>query len=223
MDLVIFDCDGVLVDSEPIACEVVAQVMTEAGFHVSLSEFFTRFAGVSDREMYAQLETQYRSTIGEALRQRVNDEILAALGDRLEPIPGITSVLQAIDLPMCVASGSDRRRVETSLAKTGLLPHFDSRIFTSHEVPRGKPAPDLFLHAAGRMRAEPSRCVVIEDSEAGVRAAVAAGMPVLGFVGGSHCSAERADVLRSLGARIVFDRMAELPRHLDDCRQSMTR
>lgn len=223
MDLVIFDCDGVLVDSEPLACEVVAQVMTEAGYHVSLSEFYTRFAGVSDREMYAQLEAQYQCAIGEALRKRVNEEILTALCDRLESIPGIEAALQTIDLPKCVASGSDRRRVEASLAKTKLLPHFDSRIFTSQEVPRGKPAPDLFLHAASRMGVEPSRCVVIEDSQAGVRAAVAAGMPVLGFVGGSHCSADRADVLRSHGARVVFDAMAELPRHLDDCRQAMAR
>ena len=211
MDLLIFDCDGVLVDSEPIACEVVADVLADSGFPITREEFFTRFAGVSDREMYAQLEAQHARKIGKETRQRVNQEILDALSSRLEPIPGIRAAIDAIDVGKCVASGSDRRRVEASLARTGLLEYFSSCIFTSEQVPYGKPAPDLFLFAASQMNVDAGRCVVIEDSQAGVQAAVAAGMRVLGFIGGSHCRAGRDEVLRRHGAERVFHSMHELP------------
>lgn len=211
MDLLIFDCDGVLVDSEPLACEVVADVLADIGFPITREEFFTRFAGVSDREMYAQLEIEHGRQIGAEIRQRVNHEILVALSSRLEAIPGIHSAIQAIDVRTCIASGSDRRRVEASLRRTGLLEHFAGRIFNSEQVPRGKPAPDLFLYAAAQMQAAPNRCVVIEDSQAGVQAAVSAGMRVLGFVGGTHCRPGREEVLRRQGAEHVFHDMRELP------------
>jgi HAD superfamily hydrolase (TIGR01509 family) len=215
-ELIIFDCDGVLVDSEPIACEVVVNVLARAGFPLTLPEFFTRYAGVSDREMFAHLEKQHRTRIGEDVRRTVSDEILTALTERLEPIPGIHRALEAVEQRKCVASGSGRQRVEASLARTGLLAHFAESIFTSEEVPRGKPAPDLFLHAARQMGVAPRRCLVIEDSEAGVQAAVAAGMRVLGFVGGSHCAPDRSHALLRNGAASVFQIMEELPQRILD-------
>lgn len=145
------------------------------------------------------------------LRQRLGEATTQALARDLQPIPGVLEALKAISYRKCVASGSDARRVHVSLACTGLLEYFAPHIFTREEVGRGKPAPDLFLHAAERMHSRPSRCLVIEDSVAGVQAALAAGMCVLGFVGGSHCAADRAEALRAAGAARVFDCMRRLP------------
>ena len=208
---IIFDCDGVLVDSEVIACEIVATGLVQAGFPITREEYFARYTGVSDRETYAHLEQRYGMTVPGELRQRITDEILAALTTRLEPIPGIREALGAIPLPKCVASGSDLQRVRASLSRAGLLHHFGSHIYTSEAVARGKPAPDLFLLAAERLQADPTSCLVIEDSRAGVLGATAAGMTAWGFVGASHCGTDRSDILRRAGAARIFDSMFDLP------------
>ena len=181
------------------------------GFPVTQEDLASRFAGVSDREMYSRLERQYGKAIPGDLRRRVAEETMDALASDLQPIPGVLDAIKAISLPKCVASGSDSRRVHVSLSRTRLLEHFSPHIFTSEEVDRGKPAPDLFLYAARRLQSSPARCLVIEDSVAGVQAGLAAGMCVLGFVGGSHCAANRAETLRSAGAARVFDSMRHLP------------
>jgi HAD superfamily hydrolase (TIGR01509 family) len=216
--VIIFDCDGVLVDSEVIACEIVAAGLVQAGFPITSEEYFARYTGVSDRETYAHLEQRYGMTVPGELRRRITDDILTALTTRLEPIPGIREALEAIPLAKCVASGSDLQRVRASLSRTGLLHHFAAHIYTSEAVARGKPAPDLFLLAAERLHTDPARCLVIEDSRAGVQGAIAAGMTAWGFIGASHCGADRADLLREAGAARIFDSMWDLPALLADSR-----
>ena len=211
IDLVIFDCDGVLVDSEFLACGVVAEVLAEEGFETTGEEIVSRFAGVSDRDMFPRIEEEHGRRISADLKQRIADATREALAARLEPIPGIHDALQCIALPKCVASGSESKRVHLSLSRTGLLHHFNSHIFTRDAVERGKPAPDLFLLAAERLEVDPGRCVVIEDSRPGVLAGVAAGMHVLGFTGASHCGPDRPATLREAGAHQVFESMHQLP------------
>jgi HAD superfamily hydrolase (TIGR01509 family) len=160
--------------------------------------------------MFPRLEQEHGRTISDELRQHVADATREALATRLQPIPGVHEALQSLRLPKCVASGSEAKRVRLSLACTGLSEHFDSNIFTRDQVDRGKPAPDIFLLAAERMRVRPERCVVIEDSQPGVAAGVAAGMCVLGFTGASHCGPDRAAQLRDAGAHRVFDSMSQL-------------
>ncbi|MFV1966659.1 MAG: HAD family hydrolase [Pirellulaceae bacterium] len=214
-DLAIFDCDGVLVDSEFLACGVVAEVLAENGFATTGREIVARFAGTSDRDMFPRLEEEHHREISDDLKQRIAEATRETLATRLEPIPGIHDALQAIPLPKCVASGSEAKRVRVSLSRTGLLDHFNSHIFTRDEVEHGKPAPDLFLLAAERLQVDPGRCVVIEDSRPGVLAGVAAGMHVLGFTGASHCGPDRTATLREAGANQVFESMHQLPAILD--------
>ena len=209
--LVIFDCDGVLVDSEVIACRVDAECLTEIGFPTTAAFIQEHFVGVSSRTMFEQLEkTHGRALPGdfpEMLKQRLD----AAFDRELEPIAGVADLLPSIGIKVCVASSSDPERLRHTLGLTGLWPHFDPHVFSATMVRNGKPAPDLFLHAAARMNAAPSDCVVVEDSKAGVAAGIAAGMRVLGFAGGSHCVADHADRLRAAGAHAVFDDMRQLP------------
>jgi HAD superfamily hydrolase (TIGR01509 family) len=210
LELAIFDCDGVLVDSEFLACGVVGEVLAEHGFATSGEDIVSRFAGISDREMFPRLEQEHGRPISDALRHQVAEATRHALATRLQPIPGIHEALRSLRLPKCVASGSEGKRVRLSLGRTGLSEHFDSNIFTREQVERGKPAPDLFLLAATQMSTSPERCVVIEDSEPGVAAGVAAGMRVLGFTGASHCGPDRGAKLQAAGAERILDSMNQL-------------
>ena len=209
--LVIFDCDGVLVDSETIACRVDAQCLTEIGFPTTADYIQEHFVGVSSRTMFEQLEKTHGRKLpadfAEKLRQRLN----SAFERELEPIAGVADLLPRIGVKVCVASSSQPERLRHTLGLTGLWPHFDPHVFSATMVANGKPAPDLFLYAADRMRTPPRGCVVVEDSQAGVAAGVAAGMRVLGFVGGSHCTDGHAGRLRAAGAHAVFDDMHQLP------------
>ena len=207
-DLVIFDCDGVLVDSEPIANRVFTDLLNELGLATTLEETMRDYVGRSMASCMA--------IVGERLGRPVPDDFIDAFRDRtadafraeLRAVPGIEAALDAISdasLPTCVASSGEHRKIRLSLGLTGLLPRFDGRIFSAQDVARGKPHPDLFLHAARAMDADPSRCVVIEDSPLGVRAGVAAGMTVLGFAARTEPGA-----LAELGA-LTFDDMTRLP------------
>jgi HAD superfamily hydrolase (TIGR01509 family) len=208
-----FDCDGVLIDSEVIACRTEAACLTALGISVTLEDILDRYLGIGLTTMLADLEARLGHTqpalpadFAETLRRQV----AAAFEAELRPIPGIEAALQALPQPRCVASGSAPERLRHSLGLTGLLPHFDPHIFSASQVARGKPAPDLFLFAAQRMRVLPDACVVIEDSVAGVQAAAAAGMRVVGFTGGSHCRPGHAARLRAAGAATVCRDMREL-------------
>jgi HAD superfamily hydrolase (TIGR01509 family) len=208
-DLIIFDCDGVLVDSEVLSCRCLSDVLAGYGISLGLDQALDLFLG---RSMTAVLD--HYKTIGRLDPEQFSAElragVRAAFLSALCPIEGVSSVLEGLHTPHCVASSSDVDRVSFSLSLTGLASHFDGRLYTSQMVERGKPAPDLFLHAAERMQADPGRTLVIEDSISGVRAGKAAGMTVWGFVGGSHYqSRDGKAILCEAGADRVFGRMAD--------------
>lgn len=208
-DLIIFDCDGVLVDSEVLSCRCLCEVLATYGVKLELDEALGLFLGRSTAAVlqhYAAHGRVLPNDFLSDLKTRVRRDFQMSL----QPIPGIASLLSGLHVPCCVASSSDLDRVSFSLALAGLAPHFGDRIYTSQMVARGKPAPDLFLYAAANMRAEPTRALVIEDSVSGVTAAKAAGMKVWGFAGGSHYeSRDGRAILYAAGADRVFDRMAD--------------
>jgi HAD superfamily hydrolase (TIGR01509 family) len=208
-DLIIFDCDGVLVDSEVLSCRCLSQVLAGYGINLDQDQALDLFLG---RSVTAVVE--HYGALGHAIPERFTTElragVRAAFRSSLCPIEGVSSVLEGLQIPHCVASSSDVDRVSFSLSLTGLAPHFDRRLYTSQMVERGKPAPDLFLYAAERMQADPRRTLVIEDSVSGVTAGKAAGMTVWGFVGGSHYqSRDGKAILSRAGADRVFGRMAD--------------
>ena len=209
--LVIFDCDGVLVDSEVIACRTDAACLAELGIAISTDEILDRYVGISLAGMLADLAQRFGRTLPADLADTLRRRTLAAFDTELTAIPGVADVLATIRPPVCVASSSEPARIRHSLALVGLRQHFEPHIFSASQVASGKPAPDLFLFAADRMAAPPDRCLVIEDSIAGVQAARAAGMRVFGFTGGSHCRPGHGDRLRASGAALVFAEMSRLP------------
>jgi HAD superfamily hydrolase (TIGR01509 family) len=207
--LIIFDCDGVLVDSELLSCRCLCEALAGCGIDVGLEETLDLFLG---RSLDAVLE--HYQGLGRSIPRQFPAELMVKVQETFRsalcPIDGIGSVLEGLKIPHCVASSSTLDRVSLSLSLTGLARHFGDRLYTAQMVDRGKPAPDLFLYAARRMQSDPARTLVIEDSVSGVRAAKAAGMTVWGFVGGSHYRARdgRAS-LCDAGADRVFARMAD--------------
>jgi HAD superfamily hydrolase (TIGR01509 family) len=183
VDLVIFDCDGVLVDSERIVVKVEAALITELGWPITEHEILERFVGRSDAHVQSVIEQNLGRKLPDwkALYER---HVLDAFRSSLVPVAGIEAVLDALTIPYCVASSGTHEKMQLTLGLTGLRRRFEGRIFSTTEVANGKPAPDLFLHAASQMKVSPTRCVVVEDSKFGVAAARAAGMRVLGFAGG---------------------------------------
>jgi HAD superfamily hydrolase (TIGR01509 family) len=208
-DLIIFDCDGVLIDSEVLSCRCLSQVLALYGIELGVDQALDLFLGRSVTAVLEHYEALGRSIPGQfasELRTGVRAAFLASLC----PMEGVGSVLEDLRVPHCVASSSDLDRVSFSLSLTGLAPHFNTRLYTSQMVKHGKPAPDLFLYAAERMQADPHRTLVIEDSVSGVKAGKAAGMTVWGFVGGSHYqSRDGKATLHEAGADRVFGRMAD--------------
>jgi HAD superfamily hydrolase (TIGR01509 family) len=214
LDLVIFDCDGVLVDSEVLACRAAAEALAAIGHHISPESVAERFVGMSNKDMYAALEGERGTALPASFDAEMN-RLAAALFEReLRPMRGLDSALAALAEPRCVASSSTPAMLVRKLAWTGLAPWFGDAVFSTAEVARGKPAPDIFLHAALRMGAAPARAVVVEDSPLGIAAAKAAGMTAFGFTGGSHCRAGHGDRLAAAGADLVFAEMSELPKLL---------
>ena len=208
--LLIFDCDGVLVDSEPLACRVDAEVLTAAGFPFTADEIRDRFVGTSLADMVARIEAEQGRALPEDLGERLTRTLLARFETELKPVPRVREAILALPHRRCVASSSTPDRIALSLRVTGLADLFE-RVFSAVEVKRGKPAPDLFLHAAAGLGVAPAECLVIEDSPFGVAAARSAGMRVIGFTGGSHCLPEHADRLRAAGADRVVAGMDALP------------
>ncbi|HVZ01918.1 MAG TPA: HAD family hydrolase [Dongiaceae bacterium] len=214
-DLIIFDLDGVLVDSERLSCGCLQQSLAGLGIEIGLGEVYERFLG---RGFQAVAE-QYRQWRGTALpddfRARLEAAVRAAFAAALKPMPGIRDLLASLRTPYCLASSSDRARIALSLELAGLSDRFAGRVFGAEAVAHGKPAPDLFLHAARAMGAAPERCLVVEDSGPGIAAGRAAGMTVWGFAGGSHLAGNGAEQrLRASGAARVFAKMDDLQRAL---------
>jgi HAD superfamily hydrolase (TIGR01509 family) len=207
IELVIFDCDGVLVDSEPIANRVLAEQLHKIGVALPVSEVMRRFVGKT-REQCLALAAEIRgSELPRSFGADWDAELFDALRKEVKPMAGVPEVLRHLAIPYCVASNGMPDRVRATLDSAGVLRYFGGRIFTSSEVANPKPAPDLFLHAAASMNAAPAACVVIEDTPTGVRAARAAGMRVFGYIGGF---ASDAAALERNGA-VVFDDMSRLP------------
>jgi HAD superfamily hydrolase (TIGR01509 family) len=210
-DLVIFDCDGVLVDSEVISCRVHADVLTRYGYPITAEEVHQRFLGRTARDATIEVEQELGRPLPDGYDLERRTTLLAALAEMVEAIPHLHAALDSIEARMCVASSAAHEKIFTTLSRTGLYERFAPNIFSGTQVSHGKPAPDLFLFAARQMAALPGRCVVVEDSVPGVTGALAAGMTVLGFHGGSHCRPGDGEALRRAGAAATFDDMRRLP------------
>jgi HAD superfamily hydrolase (TIGR01509 family) len=208
-DLVIFDCDGVLIDSELLSIRADRECLAECGIEVSVDEIRDRYTGISFAGMVADLEARH-GPLPADFADRHRTRLWPLFETELQAIPGVGAVLDSLTCKICVASSGRPERLKHALSLVGLYDRFHPHIFSATEVPRGKPAPDLFLYAAERMGVMPERCVVIEDSLPGVTAAVAAGMRVIGFVGASHCRPGDAARLSAQGAIAVIDDMAQL-------------
>jgi HAD superfamily hydrolase (TIGR01509 family) len=207
--LVIFDCDGVLVDSERIAVRVDVTVLAQLGWAMTEAEVVERFMGRTDADMVSQIEAHLGRSLPANWEEPFQHLYREAFAAKLQPVPGILEALDGIAIPSCVASSGTHERMRYTLGLTGLYSRFVGRIFSASEVARGKPAPDLFLHAADRMGVDPAACAVVEDSRYGVEAARAAGMRAFGYAGGLSPRAWLE------GPRtVVFDDMRELPRLL---------
>ena len=203
-DLVIFDCDGVLVDSERLVVHVEAEILAGLGWPLTEADIIDRFVGRSATYMQQEIEHHLgRSIDWESEFERRYREVLES---ELVSVEGVADALDIITVPCCVASSGSHEKMAFTLGMTGLIERFTGRIFSADEVEHGKPAPDLFLCAAARMGAKPHRCAVIEDSMSGVAAGVAAGMDVFAFAGG----VTSASKLTQDGV-VVFDAMRDLP------------
>jgi HAD superfamily hydrolase (TIGR01509 family) len=214
-DLVIFDCDGVLIDSERIGFRIDARELALLGIEIDPAELSRRYSGVPYPDMYRDLAQRHGISFAADHEARVHELALAACEAELEPTPGIAAALDAITLPVAVASSSNHEWLRRTLTRVGLYHRFAPHVFSATEVARGKPAPDLFLHAAARMGAAPERCLVIEDSVAGTRGAVAAGMTVLGYTGTAYAPS-LGEALAAAGAARVYDDHARLRRLLEE-------
>ncbi|HEX7149413.1 MAG TPA: HAD family hydrolase [Actinomycetota bacterium] len=212
-ELVIFDCDGVLVDSERLAVRVEAEYLAELGWPLTEAEIVERFMGRTTEFMDGAIEAQLGSRLPADWKDQFHRRYREAFAADLAPVDGVVEVLDRLTVPTCVASSGSHDKLRFTLGHTGLYGRFEGRIFSGYEVASGKPAPDLFLHAAARMGADPARCAVVEDTRWGVLAARAAGMRAFGYAGGltppEHLEGE---------ATVVFEDMRELPRLLADGR-----
>ena len=210
--LVIFDCDGVLVDSEPLSLRVLVEALSEAGLTMSTEQARARFLGKSLASTCAILAADYGVDLQHTHLERMRARLYDAFRRELTAIPGTAEALDCLSVPYCVASSSQPERIRLSLHVTGLLKRLQPHIFSVSMVSRGKPAPDIFLHAAEQMKTPPHHCLVIEDSAAGIAAAKSAGMRVFAFTGGAHAGGENhLKTLTQLAPDHIFDDMRALP------------
>lgn len=209
--LIIFDCDGVLIDSEIIASEVTAEHFTEVGYQITAAEVNERFVGFTGPQIAAMVEAELGRALPDDLKARCDAEIDRRL-QSVKAIAGVQDLLDVLDAPRCICSNSSSRRLKVSLEAAGLWDRFRPYVFSAPEVGtrKGKPSPDVFLHAAREFGVDPRTAVVIEDSPPGVTGAVAAGMRVIGFVGGAHSWPGHAEHLMEAGAETVVKRMKDV-------------
>ena len=205
-DLVIFDSDGVLVDSEPIANRILNERLEAIGLPLSLEETTRAFQGRTLPVCLQIIEDVLGRPVPEGFLDDLQRRTFAAFREELAPVPGVKEALDAIPWPVCVASSGDLLKMRTTLTLAGLIVRFEGRMFSALDVPRGKPAPDLFLHAAETLGASPARTAVVEDSPVGIHAARAAGMTPFGYAARTDGS-----LLREAGAGAIFTDMAQLP------------
>jgi HAD superfamily hydrolase (TIGR01509 family) len=203
--LVIFDCDGVLVNSEPISNRVMAEVLCEDGLPMTLEGCYAHFMGRSMDDCVDILARRFNHAVSSDFVERLRRRTLEALREEVDAIPHVTAALERIPVPVCVASSGRLVKMRTTLGRAGLLDRFENRLFSAAGLTRGKPHPDIFLHAAAALGADPGDCAVIEDTPVGVQAGIAAGMTVFGY---AALTEPRA--LAAAGAHVFTD-MRELP------------
>ena len=220
IDLAIFDCDGVLVDSEIISSRLMAEALSREGYAVSPQDCRDRYTGISIRSLISMVEKDWGRKLPTDFEETVRAHDLEVFARELKAVPGVSDALRRIDIPVCVASSGVPKKIENSLRVTGLTEFFEPHLFSATMVANGKPAPDLFLYAARQMGVEPERCCVIEDAEAGIRGALDAGMQVMGFAGGGHCGPGYMTMLHKAGANLVFEDMNRLPELLNQAASS---
>ncbi len=216
--MVIFDCNGVLVDSEPLSTAIVSQEFMRAGFGLTPDVVARYFTGRRQADMFAEVEIAAGRKLPKDFAATVANATLRKFRVELRATAHAAHALSWLRGPKCVASSSTLDRMRVSLESTDLIRFFEPNLFSAGDVPNGKPAPDLFLHAAAKMRVNPADCLVVEDSPAGVAAGVAAGMTVIGFVGGSHAGAGLGKYLAAAGARAVISDMRALKGTVVDLR-----
>ncbi|MDX1737056.1 MAG: HAD family hydrolase [Alphaproteobacteria bacterium] len=214
-DLYIFDCDGVLVDSEALVADIYSRFFAEHDIQITAHELGERYAGKTDFNLMQDIQKRFNKTLPDDAQAQVSQIAKEKLEKDLQPIEGVKKLLGALDHPKCVCSNSGYKRLLQSLETTEILPFFQlEHIFSSSFVERPKPAPDLHLLAARELTKNPASCLVIEDSVTGVEAARAAGMAVFGFTGAGHISENQKDLLHKAGAQEIFTTMAELQQAL---------
>jgi HAD superfamily hydrolase (TIGR01509 family) len=216
--VIIFDCNGVLVDSEPIASTVLAEAFTRAGFPLSSEIVARRFHGRRPADIFAAVEAAVSKKLPPNFSSTVSVETLRRFRTELRAVPHVAQALTWLRGPKAVASSSPLDRMRAGLKAAGLLRFFESRLFSASDVPNGKPAPDLFRLAAARMQVDAADCIVVEDSVPGIAAAAMAGMTPIGFVGGNQAPGRLAKDLVAAGARTVIGDMRVLKSAINDLR-----
>ena len=210
-ELVIFDCDGVLIDSEIVAARAEAELITAAGYPIEAEELAQRFAGLTLKDMMLAIEKEAAVPLKASLIEEAERQVDRRLAREARAIEGAEAAIRAVRGKKCICSNSAPERLAMMLEKTRLAGHFENAVFSARASPSGapKPAPDVFLHAAAAMAVDPARCFVIEDSVHGISGAKAAGMRVIGFTGASHSYPGHADLLTEAGAETVISRLSE--------------
>jgi HAD superfamily hydrolase (TIGR01509 family) len=211
-DLVIFDCDGVLVDSEIIAARVDTELLAEAGVEIEVEDFIERYAGLTFTETVLRIEAEYHVPLQASIIDRSMKILDRRLASEVRAVDGAREAVAGVEQPKCICSNSSPERLETMLTRTGLKPFFNGNVFSSRALPshKPKPAPDIFLYAADKMDAHAAHTFVIEDTVHGINGAKAAGMRVIGFTGGAHSWPGHSDALTNAGAETVIRRFSEL-------------
>jgi len=205
-DLIIFDFDGVIADSEVLANTVLAEMLTELGAPTTLEQSYDRYMGKRSPELMAALEAAMGKPLPAGFLDDFQARSLARFDTDLRPVPGALAFIDAFaHVPQCIASSSTPSRLAGSLDALGLTDHFGANVFSATMVARGKPHPDIFLHAAEKMTVPPARCIVLEDSPSGVAAGVAAGMTVIGLTAAAHIRDGDRERLLAAGAHDVAD------------------
>lgn len=215
--LIIFDCDGVIMDSTILHTQAESLCLEKIGIKISAEEMAERFSGIADKDVFKTLEKENGLKLPENINQRFLDEKISLFKKNLKPMPHMEKTLKNLsNIPYCIASGTSIEMLNFMLSETNLINYFSSNVYSAEMVPRGKPFPDLFLYAAEQMNTPPQTCIVIEDSVAGIKAATASSMKSLGFTGGSHCGPKHNQKLKQAGATITFNNMKDLPQILTE-------
>ncbi len=215
--MIIFDCDGVLVDSEYIAAQVDSELFAELGIDIGPEEVAARFSGMTSTEIFASVEAEYGRAVPDDMTERSDRELDVRLAREVEGVAGVHDMLDRLDHARCICSNSSGARLKTTLTRTRLWDRFRPYVYSAREVRegRGKPAPDVFLHAAEMLQTPVADVIVVEDSAHGIGGAVAAGMRVIGFTGGRHSWPGHAESLMDAGALTVVRRHADIVQTID--------